>query len=930
MRKTTRLALILCAAALFPSAPRADNPIVQTIYTADPAPLVHDGRVYVYTGHDEDGSTWFTMRDWRVFSSADMVNWTDHGSPLSLSTFSWASQDAWAGQAIQRNGKFYWYVPVRSSNGAQHIGVAVADSPTGPFRDPLGRPLVSNAEIDPTVFIDTDGQAYLYYGNPNLYYVRLNPDMISYSGTPQRVNLTTQGFGVRRNTERPTSYEEGPWLFKRNSLYYMMFAGGPISEHIAYSTGPSATGPWTYRGVIMPTQGGSFTNHAGIVDFAGNSYFFYHNGALPGGGGFTRSIAVERFSYNADGTIPTINMTTGGPPAVANLNPYGTVEAETIAWEVGVEVENCSEGGRNVSNISNGDYIKVKSVDFGTGASSFQARVASATSGGNIQVRLGGTSGTLVGTCAVPGTGGWQTWTTVSCNVSGATGVKDVYFVFTGGSGNLFNFNWWKFVGQGGTTYALDVTKSGTGSGTVAGGAINCGATCSANVASGTAVTLTATPAAGSTFGGWSGACTGTGSCVVTMTAARAVTATFNATPVTTPAFINAGGAASGTWAADTGFTGGSTYAVTTAIDTTQLTGTVPPQAVLQTERYGEFTYTLGGFTAGSAQAVTLYFAEVYWTAAGQRTFNVAINGSSVLTAFDIYAAAGGTAKAVSRTFDTTASASGQIVIQFTRAGGPDNPKVSAISVGTPGPSTQYALTVSKAGTGSGTVMGASINCGATCSASFDSGTTVTLTAAAASGSTFGGWGGACTGTSGTCTVSMTAARTVAATFDTTPTSATLTVTKAGTGSGTVTGSTIDCGTACSASYTGGVSVTLTATAASGSTFAGWSGACSGTGTCAVAMTANRAVTATFNTVPTDTCKTPAANGQSGNFNTTGSVCYTVNATINGWGCSNAEGRTVTVNGTAVTCGQRPLPGSAPYTFSFSAGSYPWASFYWW
>jgi hypothetical protein len=705
MQRAIRAATILCLATLFAPDTRADNPIVQTIYTADPAPIVHNGRVYVYTGHDEDGSTYFTMRDWRVFSSADMVNWTDHGSPLSLGTFSWASQDAWAGQAVYRNGRFYWYVPVRSSNGAQHIGVAVSDSPTGPFTDPIGRPLVSNAEIDPTVFIDTDGQAYLYYGNPNLWYVRLNADMISYSGTPQRVNLTTQGFGVRRDSARPTSYEEAPWLFKRNSLYYMMFAGGPISEHIAYSTGPSATGPWTYRGVIMPTQGGSFTNHAGIVDFAGNSYFFYHNGALPGGGGFTRSVAVERFTYNADGTIPTINMTTGGPPAVANLNPYSTVEAETIAWEVGVEVENCSEGGRNVSFISNGDYIKVKNVDFGAGATSFQARVASAASGGNIQVRLGGTSGTLVGTCAVPGTGGWQTWTTVSCNVSGATGVKDVYFVFTGGSGNLFNFNWWRFTGASGT-YALSVTRTGAGNGTVTStpSGINCGTTCAASYTSGTAVTLTATPLSGSTFAGWSGACVGTGSCIVTMTAARDVTATFSSVPVTGPVSINAGGAATGTWSADASFTGGSTYSVTTAIDTSLLSGTLPPQAVLQSERYGEFTYTLGGLTPGNAHAVTLYFAEVYWTAAGQRTFNVAVNGSTVLTAFDIFAAAGGAAKAISRTFNTTASASGQVVVQFTRGGGPDNPKVSGLTV-VPAAVTQTPVSVNVGGTAAGSFV---------------------------------------------------------------------------------------------------------------------------------------------------------------------------------------------------------------------------------
>jgi beta-xylosidase len=179
---------------MFPAIARADNPIIQTIYTADPAPLVYNGTVYVYTGHDEDGSTWFTMNDWRVYSSTDMVNWTDHGSPLRYSAFSWASGEAWASQAIYRNGKFYWYVTLQSrSLNRKAIGVAVSNSPTGPFSDALGRPLIANSggDIDPTVFIDDDGQAYLYWGNPNLYYVRLNPDMISYSGSIVAVPMTT-------------------------------------------------------------------------------------------------------------------------------------------------------------------------------------------------------------------------------------------------------------------------------------------------------------------------------------------------------------------------------------------------------------------------------------------------------------------------------------------------------------------------------------------------------------------------------------------------------------------------------------------------------------------------------------------------------------------------------------------------------------------
>ncbi|MEV4711760.1 family 43 glycosylhydrolase [Micromonospora sp. NPDC049374] len=459
------LASVACTIALLPGVARADNPIVQHIYTADPAPMLHNGRVYLYTGHDEDGSTYFTMRDWRVFSSADMVNWTDHGTPMSLATFAWADANAWAGHVIARNGKFYWYVPVRQrSNGQMVIGVGVADSPTGPFRDALGRPLVGNGEIDPHAFIDDDGQAYLYWGNPNLWYVRLNSDMISFSGGPTQIPLTTAGFGTRTgNASRPTLYEEGPWVYKRNGLYYNVFAAECCSEFIGYSTAPGPTGPWTYRGTVMPRQGSSFTNHPGVIDFAGGSYFFYHNGALPGGGGYTRSVAVEKFTYNSNGTIPTMNMTTAGAPQVGTLNPYVRQEAETIAWGSGIETEPSSEGGMNVGWIENGDHIKVKGVAFGTGATTFSARVASATSGGRIEVRLDSASGPLVGTCTVAGTGGWQNWTTTSCGVSGATGTRDLYLRFAGGSGNLFNVNWWQFAGGGSAPTAYRIINRNSG-----------------------------------------------------------------------------------------------------------------------------------------------------------------------------------------------------------------------------------------------------------------------------------------------------------------------------------------------------------------------------------------------------------------------------------------------------------------------------------
>lgn len=189
-------------------------------------------------------------------------------------------------------------------------------------------------------------------------------------------------------------------------------------------------------------------------------------------------MAVEKFSYNSNGTIPTITMSTAGAPQVGTLNPYGRQEAETIAWGSGIETEPSSEGGMNVGWIENGDYVKVKGVAFGGGATSFTARVASATSGGRIEVRLDSASGPVVGTCTVGGTGGWQTWATTTCAVSGATGTRDLYLRFAGGTGNLFNLNWWQFGGTGGSGNVL--TNGNVESGTTGWG-VNGSGTLSTN-----------------------------------------------------------------------------------------------------------------------------------------------------------------------------------------------------------------------------------------------------------------------------------------------------------------------------------------------------------------------------------------------------------------------------------------------------------------
>lgn len=440
---------------IFPLWTLGQNPIIQTNYTADPAPMVHDGTVYLYTTHDEDVTVknFFTMNDWRCYSSNDMVNWTDHGAVLSYKDFSWSRGDAWAGQCIYRNGKYYFYVPVNQKGGGNAIGVAVSDSPTGPFKDAIGAPLlVGFGYIDPTVYIDDDGQAWLYWGNPNLWYVKLNEDMVSYNKEVGivKVPLTKESFGFRKvkNNHRTADYEEGPWFFKRNGIYYMLYPAGGIPEHLAYSTSTGPTGPWVYGDTIMHVikKGGAFTNHPGYINFKGKSYLFYHDGALPGGGGFKRSVCIEPFKFNADGSIPLIKPTKEGvTESAANLNPFKRVEAETIAWEEGVETASDKEEGMYVTDIDNNDYIKVRCIDFEKGAKKFDASVATASSGAKIEIHIDSKEGDLLGTLDVKSTGNEQNWKTQSCKVKKVKGVHDVFFVFKGSEDDLFNFDWWRF-----------------------------------------------------------------------------------------------------------------------------------------------------------------------------------------------------------------------------------------------------------------------------------------------------------------------------------------------------------------------------------------------------------------------------------------------------------------------------------------------------
>jgi hypothetical protein len=293
------------------------NPIFTDAFTADPAITVIGNTAYAYVGHDKASvGGWFNMPDWLCYSTTDMKHWISHGPVLAAKDFVNANAgSAWAGQVVEKDGKYYYYVTLDCKNG-HFITVAVSDTPIGPFREAIpGKPLVtddmtkdshrSNSDIDPTVFIDDDGTPWMAWGNGDCYMVKLKRNMVEIDGQITKVPF--------RN------YSEGPWLFKRGYLYYMVYAAdapGVQSEQIAYSYAKKITGPWTYGSLITGHAKHGFTIHPSVNEINGKWYFFYHDGAydLDGtpGGDCRRHVCAEYIYFNSDGTIKPITLTTEG------------------------------------------------------------------------------------------------------------------------------------------------------------------------------------------------------------------------------------------------------------------------------------------------------------------------------------------------------------------------------------------------------------------------------------------------------------------------------------------------------------------------------------------------------------------------------------------------------------------------------------------
>ena len=429
------------------------NPVMTQKFSADPGVMEYNGRLYVYSTNDGYLQTnipaknvYSKINELNIMSTSDMVNWVDHGTIKVAGNGGiarWAG-NSWAPTAAHKviNGRerFFLYF----ANNANGIGVLVSDSPTGPWSDPIGRPLISrstpncNVEwlFDPAVFVDNDGNGYLYFGggvpagkqsNPQtIRAVKLGWDMISLAGNVVNINA--------------------PWVFedsgihKLGNTYYYSYctnwSGGPYGNaRIGYMTSNSPLGPFTFKGTCFNNPSDFFgtpgNNHHTIIAFKNVLYIFYHaewlNKQSYGSQLGYRTTHVDVMPVNGSG-LGNAKGTLTGVSQISNFNPYQTTSFTTMAWQAGVNIYG---SGNTIAAYNRGDWSGISGVDFGNGAKSITIE-AGTVRGAVIRVSVDSPTGLVIGYVTIPATGDNFKYTKAKASISGAYGVKNVFFVASG------------------------------------------------------------------------------------------------------------------------------------------------------------------------------------------------------------------------------------------------------------------------------------------------------------------------------------------------------------------------------------------------------------------------------------------------------------------------------------------------------------------
>ncbi|MBN2744851.1 MAG: family 43 glycosylhydrolase [Marinilabiliaceae bacterium] len=393
----------------------SQNPIIRDQFTADPTARVFNGRMYVYPSHDimavegKGRPGWFCMEDYHVFSSDNLTQWTDHGVIVSQNDVPWGdstSYSMWAPDCVERNGKYYFYFPANNrvvdATGRKgfSIGVAIADHPEGPFV-PQSEPIQNVRGIDPNVFIDKDGQAYLYWSMQNIYVAKLKDNMLELDSEPLIIaNLPDKGL------------KEGPFVFDRNGLYYLTFPHVENNiERLEYAIGKHPMGPFEMTGVIMDESPlNCWTNHQSILHYNHQWYLFYHQNEYSPNFDKNRSICIDSLFFNADGTIRKVLPTRRGvgitpANALIEMDRYSAIGGSSAKIEF-VDSLNVFKGWKTVFHHAS-DWIQYNAVDFGTSQFKTIQLKAFAPKGGTLQIRLNSIDGPLLGEVKVPASSDW-------------------------------------------------------------------------------------------------------------------------------------------------------------------------------------------------------------------------------------------------------------------------------------------------------------------------------------------------------------------------------------------------------------------------------------------------------------------------------------------------------------------------------------------
>ena len=415
MYKKISSLLILMALLSIENILCAQNPVIRNQYSADPSARVFGERVYLYPSHDilatqgKGRPGWFCMEDYHVFSSSNLTDWTDHGMIVTQNEVPWVrpnSYSMWAPDCIERNGKYYFYFPTSARDTVTYgrgftIGVAVADKPEGPYT-PHPTPIIGIRGIDPNVFIDKDGQAYLYWSQGNIYGAKLKENMLE---------LDSEVFTLKELPGK--GLKEGPYLFERNGIYYLTFPHVENKiERLEYAIGDNPLGPFKMTGVIMDeSPSGCWTNHHSMIQFKNQWYLFYHDRDYSPNFDKARSVRADSLFFNGDGTIKKVIPTLRG---IGITNATSQIQVDRFSAKSQdaatdfLDTTNRFQGWKTIFSKSNA-WVQYNSVDFGKKQLKNVSLRLLAESGGLLVIHTGSITGPVIAEIKIPKGTGWQT-----------------------------------------------------------------------------------------------------------------------------------------------------------------------------------------------------------------------------------------------------------------------------------------------------------------------------------------------------------------------------------------------------------------------------------------------------------------------------------------------------------------------------------------